>query len=45
LKRSYYEVSGIAYSGTGRISRVMVSADGGIAAVGQVGEGRGRHDR
>ena len=25
----YYEISGIAYSGTGRISRVMVSADGG----------------
>jgi sulfane dehydrogenase subunit SoxC len=24
-----YEISGIAYSGTGRISRVMVSADGG----------------
>jgi sulfane dehydrogenase subunit SoxC len=24
-----YEVSGIAYSGNGRISRVMVSADGG----------------
>ncbi len=25
----YYEISGIAYSGDGRISRVMVSADGG----------------
>jgi sulfane dehydrogenase subunit SoxC len=25
----YYEISGIAYSGTGRISRVRVSADGG----------------
>ncbi len=25
----YYEISGVAYSGTGRISRVMVSADGG----------------
>src|SRR6266850_3685489 len=25
----YYEISGIAYSGNGRISRVMVSADGG----------------
>jgi len=25
----YYEISGIAYSGTGRISRVMVSADAG----------------
>ena len=25
----YYEISGIAYSGTGRISRVSVSADGG----------------
>jgi sulfane dehydrogenase subunit SoxC len=25
----YYEISGIAFSGTGRISRVMVSADGG----------------
>ena len=25
----YYEISGIAYSGTGRIERVMVSADGG----------------
>jgi sulfane dehydrogenase subunit SoxC len=25
----YYEISGIAYSGTGRIARVMVSADGG----------------
>ena len=25
----YYEISGIAYSGTGRISRVMASADGG----------------
>ena len=24
-----YEISGIAYSGTGRISKVMVSADGG----------------
>jgi sulfane dehydrogenase subunit SoxC len=25
----YYEISGIAYSGTGRISKVMISADGG----------------
>ena len=25
----YYDISGIAYSGTGRISKVMVSADGG----------------
>jgi sulfane dehydrogenase subunit SoxC len=25
----YYEISGVAYSGTGRIARVMVSADGG----------------
>src|SRR6266446_1263524 len=25
----YYEISGVAYSGDGRISRVMVSADGG----------------
>ncbi len=25
----YYEISGVAYSGTGRINRVMVSADGG----------------
>jgi sulfane dehydrogenase subunit SoxC len=25
----YYEISGIAYSGTGRIARVMVSGDGG----------------
>ena len=25
----YYEIAGIAYSGNGRISRVMVSADGG----------------
>ena len=25
----FYEVSGVAYSGTGRISKVMVSADGG----------------
>jgi sulfane dehydrogenase subunit SoxC len=25
----FYEISGIAYSGTGRISKVMVSADGG----------------
>jgi sulfane dehydrogenase subunit SoxC len=25
----YYEISGIAYSGTGRIAKVMVSADGG----------------
>ena len=24
-----YEISGIAYSGTGRIEKVMVSADGG----------------
>jgi sulfane dehydrogenase subunit SoxC len=27
--RGYYEISGIAYSGTGRIAKVMVSADGG----------------
>jgi sulfane dehydrogenase subunit SoxC len=26
---SLYEISGVAYSGTGRISKVMVSADGG----------------
>jgi sulfane dehydrogenase subunit SoxC len=25
----YYDISGVAYSGTGRIARVMVSADGG----------------
>jgi sulfane dehydrogenase subunit SoxC len=25
----YYDISGVAYSGTGRITRVMVSADGG----------------
>src|SRR5204862_3376726 len=25
----YHEISGIAYSGTGRITKVMVSADGG----------------
>src|SRR5262249_18703105 len=25
----YYEISGVAYSGTGRITKVMVSADGG----------------
>jgi sulfane dehydrogenase subunit SoxC len=25
----YYEISGVAYSGSGRIARVMVSADGG----------------
>lgn len=25
----FYEISGVAYSGTGRISKVMVSADGG----------------
>ena len=25
----YYEISGLAYSGNGRIARVMVSADGG----------------
>ena len=25
----YYDISGVAYSGTGRIQRVMVSADGG----------------
>ena len=25
----YYEISGVAYSGTGRVTRVMVSADGG----------------
>jgi sulfane dehydrogenase subunit SoxC len=25
----YYEISGIAYSGTGRIAKVMVTADGG----------------
>jgi sulfane dehydrogenase subunit SoxC len=27
--KGYYEISGIAYSGTGRIAKVMVSADGG----------------
>jgi sulfane dehydrogenase subunit SoxC len=27
--RGYFEISGIAYSGTGRIGKVMVSADGG----------------
>src|SRR3954451_16376625 len=27
----YYEISGIAYSGTGRIAKVMVSADGGAS--------------
>ena len=27
--QGYYEISGIAYSGNGRISKVMVSADGG----------------
>jgi sulfane dehydrogenase subunit SoxC len=27
--RGYYEISGIAFSGNGRIARVMVSADGG----------------
>ena len=27
--KGFYEISGIAYSGTGRISKVMVSADGG----------------
>src|SRR5215510_2283801 len=27
----YYEISGIAYSGTGRIDKVMVSADGGTS--------------
>ena len=26
----YYEITGIAYSGTGRITKVMVSADGGM---------------
>ena len=25
----YYEITGVAYSGTGRITKVMVSADGG----------------
>ena len=25
----FYEISGVAYSGTGRIAKVMVSADGG----------------
>jgi sulfane dehydrogenase subunit SoxC len=25
----YYEISGVAYSGTGRITKVVVSADGG----------------
>src|SRR4030095_13278188 len=25
----YYEISGVAYSGNGRISKVMVTADGG----------------
>ena len=29
LKPGYYEISGIAYSGSGAIKRVMVSADGG----------------
>jgi sulfane dehydrogenase subunit SoxC len=28
-ERGFYEISGIAYSGNGRISKVMVSADGG----------------
>jgi sulfane dehydrogenase subunit SoxC len=28
-ERGYYEISGIAYSGAGRIAKVMVSADGG----------------
>src|SRR3984885_10954818 len=28
-KPGFYEISGIAYSGTGRIEKVMVSADGG----------------
>jgi sulfane dehydrogenase subunit SoxC len=27
--KGYYEISGLAYSGTGRIEKVMVSADGG----------------
>jgi sulfane dehydrogenase subunit SoxC len=27
--KGYYEISGIAYSGAGRVSKVMVSADGG----------------
>jgi sulfane dehydrogenase subunit SoxC len=27
--KGYYEISGIAYSGTGRIAKAMVSADGG----------------
>jgi sulfane dehydrogenase subunit SoxC len=27
--KGYYEISGVAYSGNGRIARVMVSADGG----------------
>jgi sulfane dehydrogenase subunit SoxC len=27
----FYEISGVAYSGTGRISKVMVSADGGAS--------------
>ena len=27
--KGYYEISGVAYSGTGRISKVLVSADGG----------------
>ena len=27
----YYEITGIAYSGTGRITKVMVSADGGMS--------------
>jgi sulfane dehydrogenase subunit SoxC len=27
----YVEISGVAYSGTGRIARVMVSADGGAS--------------
>ncbi len=27
--QGFYEISGVAYSGNGRIARVMVSADGG----------------
>jgi len=27
----YVEISGVAYSGTGRIAKVMVSADGGVS--------------
>src|ERR1700732_1420665 len=36
----FYAISGVAYSGTGRIAKVMVSADGGKSWGGGVGEGR-----